>query len=200
MKLHEIIAESRKPPLDGMVIGIDPGITGAIAVYYNGDWSIYDQPSKPIPNRHPSCEYDIAGMIDLMRTIRYQTLAHIQTAAYLEHIHAMPREGKVMRGSIGTWKLAGAFWLWRAILAHHDIVPTLVLPQRWKAFYGLLRQEKEASRMMAMEMFPQLNDKMKFKKHHNRAEALLIAQYGVHEELVKQKKRPVTDIKWGWEK
>ena len=41
----------------------------------------------------------------------------------------------------------------------------------------LLHRQKTRSLEMARKMFPTLHDKLKRKKDHNRAEALLIAEY-----------------------
>jgi hypothetical protein len=38
-------------------------------------------------------------------------------------------------------------------------------------------ERKEASRQRAREMYPELNDSLRRKRDHNRAEALLIATY-----------------------
>lgn len=39
-------------------------------------------------------------------------------------------------------------------------------------------KEKDASRLRALELFPHLQEELKLKKHHNRADALLIAEWG----------------------
>ena len=50
-------------------------------------------------------------------------------------------------------------------------------PQGWKKFYGLGRDKGEALRI-ACELFPQLADhRLTRAKDHNRAEALLIANF-----------------------
>jgi len=52
-----------------------------------------------------------------------------------------------------------------------------VLPKTWKKDLGL-SSDKEQSRRLAIQMFPQLKDKLKRKKDHGRAEALLLLYYG----------------------
>jgi len=49
-----------------------------------------------------------------------------------------------------------------------------VTPAKWKKHFGL-SSEKEQSRAMASKMFPEAA--LHLKKHHDRAEALLLARY-----------------------
>jgi len=51
-----------------------------------------------------------------------------------------------------------------------------VRPQAWKKEFGLIKKEKGDSIRVAQELFP-LAD-ITLKKHHGRAEALLMAEYG----------------------
>jgi hypothetical protein len=53
----------------------------------------------------------------------------------------------------------------------------LVTPQNWKAFYGLTGQEKAASMKLAQGLYPDAD--LRLVKHHNRADALLMARYGL---------------------
>ena len=49
--------------------------------------------------------------------------------------------------------------------------------QRWKKYFGLVKTDKEASRQKALELFPAAARFLSLKKHHGRAEAILIAHY-----------------------
>jgi hypothetical protein len=40
-----------------------------------------------------------------------------------------------------------------------------------------MKTEKDESRLKALQLFPQCADNLKLKKHHGRAEALLMAEY-----------------------
>ena len=56
-----------------------------------------------------------------------------------------------------------------------------VEPQTWKRHFGLLTKPKDASREKALALFPDSAAMLARKKDHNRAEALLLAQYGLTE-------------------
>ena len=54
---------------------------------------------------------------------------------------------------------------------------TKVTPGVWKKHFKLTGTGKEESRLRALELYPELHDQLKLKKHHNRAEALLMARW-----------------------
>jgi len=62
----------------------------------------------------------------------------------------------------------------------------LVNPRMWKAFFGdnlrckkgaKRREKKEKARLFAISLYPSLSEELKRKKDHDRAEALLIANF-----------------------
>lgn len=58
-----------------------------------------------------------------------------------------------------------------------------VLPRQWKKDMEL-DSDKEKSRFTAISLFPQVKDKLKRKKDHGRAEALLILEWGRRENWI----------------
>eukprot|EP00798_Chlamydomonas_sp_ICE-L_P015945 gene15945-22079_t len=54
-----------------------------------------------------------------------------------------------------------------------------VPPRHWKADWDLVGKDKEESRLLAINVFPHFKDMLKLKKHHGRAEALLIAAWAM---------------------
>jgi hypothetical protein len=65
--------------------------------------------------------------------------------------------------------------VWLGILAAVALPHTRIRPHIWKKALGL-GQDKEASRLRAMQLFP--SAELRRKKDHGRAEALLLALYG----------------------
>ena len=62
-----------------------------------------------------------------------------------------------------------------------DVPMSLITPQRWKKFHNIpTGSDKEASRLLALDLLPELAEQFKLKKHHGRAESALIALYGAH--------------------
>lgn len=49
-----------------------------------------------------------------------------------------------------------------------------ITPQKWKTVHGLINKPKDASRLLALKMFPQLKENLKRVKDIDRADALLM--------------------------
>ena len=56
-----------------------------------------------------------------------------------------------------------------------DIPVTTITPVSWKKKVGLLTTDKDASRQLALKLYPELQETLKFKKNVDRADAILIA-------------------------
>ena len=72
------------------------------------------------------------------------------------------------------------FGLWKGVLASAGLDVRVVKPQAWKVALGLAHKKstKDESRAMAGSVFPSTRERLRRKKDHGRAEALLIAAYG----------------------
>lgn len=154
-------------------VGIDPGFSGAIAAIYDDRPAIVlDMPVLDVGN--PGEMVDAAAL----RMMLLEMNADLVT---IEYAQAMPRiEGSTKRGMGAT----SAFKFGKAygqILACVQIIAVrwqLVTPAKWKNFYGIPGKDKERARALALQKFPELHPDLARKRDHNRAEALLIAQYG----------------------
>jgi crossover junction endodeoxyribonuclease RuvC len=147
-------------------IGIDPGLSGAVAVLPEG-W-IFDTPTAIVSSgKRQRREYLEAEMAAMLAPFVEDSVAAI------EKVHAMPRQGVASMFTMGV-----GLGVWRGILAALGIPFDLVTPQRWKAvMMDGMGKEKEAARTRALQLFPGLTPSLRLKKHHGRAEALLIAEY-----------------------
>ena len=162
-----------------ITIGIDPGQSGAVAIFnpammHNGSafmhWSITDTPTIDIgTKKKPRTDYNVPAMAALMPDNSGGSVH-----AYIEAVHSMPEQGVA-----SSFQFGKGYGIWLGILGALSIPYTLVTPQKWKADMLAGRgKEKDASRLRALELFPHLADELKLKKHHNRADALLIAEWG----------------------
>lgn len=144
------------------VIGIDPGITGALAVLNGEGVALFDLPvTKGEINGFALCEeLRLAEEVD-----------HID-AVFMEETHAMPSTGSQGNFSQGFTKGAIVTAVRVARLPLHRVNPAT-----WKTKMGLRGKKKDASRHLAAELWP--NQEFHLVKHHNRAEAALIARYGL---------------------
>jgi crossover junction endodeoxyribonuclease RuvC len=147
--------------VEAWALGIDPGMRGAVAVIDPGGlatvWDADGSPARAV------CQavWSIYGEDNWVATI--------------ESVHAMPGQG--VTGVFGFGRAYGEAL--GALYALGVTEPNFVSPQRWKKYYGLGR-EKYASLELARELFPCVTEAglLKLKKHHDRAEALLVAEYG----------------------
>jgi len=154
-----------------LFIGIDPGLDGAIAVLDEKGMCVglYDTPSLLVKGgRKAKREYEIV----MMRNYLLQNAGpHGTTMAGLEKVHSMPEQGVASSFSFGR-----GLGLWEGLLAGLHIPYTMITPQRWKkAMMDGMGKEKDASRLRAQQLFPSAD--LSLKKHHGRADALLIAYF-----------------------
>lgn len=160
-----------------IVLGIDPGLTGALAVVHS-ERGLLDTVDLPV------CENGTAGgsmrrwldcaglgvlLIDL--SARHQFALESVEAA-MERPIPMP---SLPAQTIATqFDTVGAL---RGILAARAIPLTMVEPVRWKRAYGLRggKDAKHESRMCCLRLYPRAP--VGRVKDHNRAEAILIADW-----------------------
>ena len=144
-----------------MICGIDPGMTGAIALLYqNGFSEIHDMPviGKGVDGR------EVAAILTEFRP------DHI----YIERVNAFGM------GRTSAFNFGHGHGVLIGVMQTLDIPHTLVMPQAWKKHFGLSRN-KDESRALATRLFPAIADQFKRKKDDGRAEAILIAKYGEYQ-------------------
>ena len=83
------------------------------------------------------------------------------------------------QGVSSTFKLGYAFATVIGGLASTPSGVSLVTPIAWKRQLGLIHADKEKSRLAALTLFGENENLLARKKDHDRAEALLIAYYGM---------------------
>ena len=147
------------------VIGIDPGQTGAIAIYWPTEHriEIHDMPMLPnAKNGRP--ELDYTAVIDLLREDGAVT--------WLEQVASRPGQGVS-----SVFRFGMMFGALQACAAAAAAPLRLVTPGQWKKAFGLCK-DKGASRQMAMQRLPASAELFRRVKDDGRAEAALIALYG----------------------
>lgn len=144
-----------------IIMGIDPGISGAVAFYF-----------PVVPGRIAVDDVPVAGgeinVAELARLVRI----HRPTLAVIERVGAMPGQGVVSMFNFGR-----SYGDVRGVVGALDIPLHFVTPQKWKKHFGL-SSDKEECRLRAIRMFPNAAESFRLKKHDGRAEAALIALYG----------------------
>ena len=153
--------------------GIDCGCTGAVAAIdaKGRIVSLQDIPTISIKTgKRTRTAYCDGPMATLMEAI-VKSGGDVQVT--IENLHAMPRTG-----SVGGFSQGMGLGLWLGILAVLRVPVTRVEPARWKKDLLIpAGADKNASIVRALQLFPSCPD-LGRKRDHNRAEALLIAEWG----------------------
>lgn len=156
-------------------IGIDIGLTGAIAaIDAAGHSRVFDLAtvSSDAGNR-----LDGRALILALRELCPHPHPGIVIA---EDIRPRPDDSK---GHGNTMHSQGSLMRSRGIVECACDIARLpiiwVQPATWKKRFGLLKKDKDESRQVALRLMPARKADLARKKDHNRAEALLLARYGI---------------------
>jgi crossover junction endodeoxyribonuclease RuvC len=109
----------------------------------------------------------------LASIIRPSIYADIETIAYVEQVGSMPGQGVASMFSFGH--AAGVI---QGVLGAFRIPVRMVTPQAWKKRAGLTGKNKDASRTLAIQMWPDWRELDKKGAGQAYADAAFIALYG----------------------
>jgi len=140
-----------------LVLGVDPGLTGAIACVHNETllW-VEDMPV-------------IAGEISIPLLHGIATSDTPPDTVGIEHVHSMPKQGVA-----STFKFGKAYGIALGVFSTHNRV-TDIQPTAWKKTFHLTGKDKDAARLHAIKLWPAQAELFKRKKDGGRADAALIA-------------------------
>ena len=158
-----------------MIIGIDPGLSGAIAILpAGGKLEIHDMPIKAIERGGKNKrEIDCAALVSILRPLVSGPVIGGPMWAVLERVGAMPGQGVTSMFSFGR-----SVGMIEGILAALAIPVSYVAPVKWKRAMQV-PAGKDGARLRASQMMPAYAAEWRLKKHDGRAEAALIALYGM---------------------
>ncbi len=151
------------------IIGIDPGLSGGIAVLDNNKVKeLFDMPVMPDGKKNKR-QLNSALLAKLIKD-------HIEdiedTVIIVEQVNAMPGQGVTSMFNFGQ-----TFGAIKGICAALELPIYLIRPAKWKKHFELINSSKDASRTKAIEMYPSLAQKLSKKKDVNKSDAILIARY-----------------------
>ena len=152
-----------------VILGCDPGQTGAIAAY---DGTI------------------ITGLIDMPTMTRlhgsgrqvdpYTLATEIldlcggrNATAVIEAVSAMPGQGVS-----SMFRFGESVGVVLGVLGALQVPVRMVTPARWKRTAGILGRDKDAARTLAIQLHPEVADQLARKKDIGRADAVCIARFG----------------------
>ena len=144
-------------------IGIDPGLQGAVAVL--PDLTLFDTPTITVKGRRLHLPILMADFLS--------QYSGSNCLVAIEKVHSMPKQGVA-----STFSLGEGFGLWEGMTAAFDMATELITANKWKRnMLGTNAHEKDYARLIAIQLFPEIADQLSLKKHHGRADALLLAEY-----------------------
>ena len=155
-----------------VVLGIDPGLSGALAFLDAGiDVDVVDMPTLRLSRSGKARrELDLANLARLIDE-RATSIRH----AFVELAGARPGQGVASMFSFG--RSYGAIL---GILSANFLPITTVAPGRWKRALSV-PAAKDGARARASELLPRAAHHWPLTSHAGRAEAALIALWGARE-------------------
>ena len=155
-----------------MIFGVDPGISGAVAYLTSNGAEVFDMPTNEIKvGKRMTRTVNSKLLADEIMEIAH---AYRDKVVAIEKVHSMPKQGvsSTFKFGMAYGEVLGVFGALGFRVIH-------VTPQQWKKAFSLIGQPKDASLKAAIDLYPCCAKDLKRKKDNGRADALLIAHYGL---------------------
>ena len=154
-----------------LIIGIDPGISGAICFFQNGEvLEVIDMPTMAEGKKN---KRQINGrQIFNEISSRIQNYSSKDVKVVVEQVSAMPGQGVTSMFNFGQ-----SYGVIKGICAAMQLPIYFVRPAKWKKHFELINSQKDASRTKVIEIFPKISSVLSKKKDANKADAILIASF-----------------------
>ena len=151
------------------IIGIDPGLSGAIAVLVNNKVvNIFDMPVMPEGKKNKR-QLNSAQLVTL---IKENIRSGEDISVVVEQVNAMPGQGVTSMFNFGQ-----TFGAIKGVCAALELPIFFVRPSKWKKHFDLINSSKDSSRTKVIEMYPTLSSQLAKKKDVNKSDAILIARF-----------------------
>ncbi len=151
------------------IIGIDPGLSGAIAVLENKKvLKIIDIPVMAEGKKNKR-QLNSAQLVNI---IKENINDNEEIAVVVEQVNAMPGQGVTSMFNFGQ-----TFGAIKGVCAALNLPIFFVRPSKWKKYFELINSSKDSSRTKAIEMYPSLSSQLSKKKDVNKSDAILIARF-----------------------
>ena len=151
------------------IIGIDPGLSGAIAVMHNKKViNMYDMPVMAEGKKNKRQ----LNSSQLVNIIKENINEDEETIVVVEQVNAMPGQGVTSMFNFGQ-----TFGAIKGVCAALKLPIFFVRPSKWKKHFELINSSKDASRTKVIEMYPTLSGQLAKKRDVNKSDAILIAKF-----------------------
>ena len=154
-----------------LIIGIDPGISGAICFFDNGQ--VKEIINMPVMADGKKNKRQVNGPQTYNEILkRINNYPKKDIIVVIEQVSAMPGQGVTSMFNFGQ-----SFGVIKGICSAMQLSMFFIRPAKWKKYFGLIKTEKDASRTKVIEIFPYISSELSRKKDSNKADAVLIASF-----------------------
>ena len=154
-----------------IIIGIDPGINGAICFFKKGEvLDVIDMPTMAEGKKNKRQVNGQQIFNEFSKRIELYSNDNIKVV--VEKVSAMPGQGVTSMFNFGQ-----SFGVIKGVCAAMQLPIFFVTPAKWKKYFDLINTQKDASRTKAIEIFPKISQILSKKKDSNKADAILIASF-----------------------
>ena len=151
------------------IIGIDPGLSGAIAILEKKKvLSLFDMPVMAEGKKNKK-QLNSAQLVNI---IRENSMGDDEVVVVVEQVNAMPGQGVTSMFNFGQ-----TFGAIKGVCAALNLPIFFARPSKWKKYFELINSSKDSSRTKVIEMYPSLSSQLAKKKDVNKSDAILIARY-----------------------
>jgi len=151
------------------IIGIDPGLSGAIAILENNKViEVLEMPTMAEGKKNKK-QLNSAQLVSQLKSY---VIDKDEIAVVVEQVNAMPGQGVTSMFNFGQ-----TFGAIKGVCAALELPIFFVRPLKWKKYFDLVNSSKDASRTKVIEMYPSLSKILSKKKDVNKSDAILIARY-----------------------
>jgi crossover junction endodeoxyribonuclease RuvC len=154
-----------------LIIGIDPGITGAICFFEDRKIiDLIEMPNMAVGKKNKRQVNGAQVYNEIFERIKNYNKKDIKVV--IEQVSAMPGQGVTSMFNFGQ-----SFGVLKGICSAMQLPMYFVRPAKWKKYYNLINSKKDASRTKVIEIFPYISMQLSKKKDSNKADAILIASF-----------------------
>ena len=141
-----------------LVIGIDPGISGAICFFRDEELKdVIDMPTMASGNKNKKQINGSQIYNEISSRINSYKIENINVV--VEQVSAMPGQGVTSMFNFGQ-----SFGVIKGVCAAMQLPVYFVRPAKWKKHFDLIKSQKDLSRVKAIEMFPKFSSMLSRKK------------------------------------
>lgn len=159
-----------------LVVGIDPGKSGALCILNATTREIVTIFDMPLLESDGTVDAKLLAVLLSQHNLKLAVLEDVSAMTYMA-LDANGKRVKRGQGAAASFAFGESKGAVRGVLGALGIRTFLVKPAVWKSLLGLSSNKKE-SLELARKTFPSHDSQFLLMKHDGRAEAALLAMFG----------------------